>query len=314
MARCSATRHRRWIRRSRNKNAIPKDASSSSDASTPKASTEQTSAIQEDPPNNVSTPQFRFFNLPGEIRNRIYDLIIFDRLHPDFQDSLPPNAPIPIPISLNIVDLRYTSKIFNMELTSRLFMHGASIHLLMMPQPYHQVEIAMSTSKTRMHIRGTCALGTAEVLSSFGDHRFPYKDFNGIPGLFAATWTKCELQLLLRCCAGPHRCNVCRRYDRDAAIFDVTRTLNMLSSAWFVAFSNAPDMSVIITQEGNWLAYNGTRFLEPGDMRPVEFSTVGVATHPVEQYIKRAFPDVRMRIRVVTLRNPSEKDDWDFYL
>jgi hypothetical protein len=98
----------------------------------------------------------------------------------------------------------------------------------------------------------SCPRGTTDIPGSFGRSPRPYQRLTDL-------WPRCHLRLLLRRCAGPHRCAVCARYDWDALLFDFRPVLDTLVAACWASF-NLPVSHVVVTQEGNWLGFEGRRF------------------------------------------------------
>ncbi|OCL13789.1 hypothetical protein AOQ84DRAFT_385150 [Glonium stellatum] len=254
-------------------------------------------------------PKKTFFDLPGEIRNQIYDLLIYNNLPPEFQTALKPNDPIPIPTPRAVLSLRHIARAWDAEYLSRLFAHGASLRINAIPDDRRRLELCWQTSQTRMHLRGSCPRGTTDILGSFGRSPRPYQRFDALPPRIADLWHRCELRLLLRRCSGLQRCTVCARYDWDAAaMFDFRPVLDTLVAACRASF-NLPILQVVVTQEGNWLAFEGRRLLLPAVLADFVVSTEDYAGHAIERYLIEEAPDVSMTIRVITLSNSEEEDD-----
>ena len=85
--------------------------------------------------------------------------------------------------------------------------------------------------------------------------------------------------------------------------------LDTLVAACRASF-NLPVLHVVVTQEGNWLGFEGRRFLAPGVLRGfvLRLSTEDYPGHAVEGYLREEAPGVAMTVRIVTLSNPADEE------
>ncbi|XTI85672.1 hypothetical protein V2W45_1466518 [Cenococcum geophilum] len=190
---------------------------------------------------------------PGEIRNYIYHLLIYASLSPEFQASLKPKDPIPIPISHAVLSLQPITRAWDAEFLSRPFAHGASLRINAIPAACQRLELAWLTSQTRMQLRGT-----TDILGSFGRPTSASTPPPPPPGL-ADLRRRYHLRLLLR--------------------------------------------------QGNWLGFEGRRFLAPGAARDFVLNTEDYPGYAVGRYLREEAPDAAMTVRIVTLSNPADEEE-----
>lgn len=84
--------------------------------------------------------------------------------------------------------------------------------------------------------------------------------------------------------------------------------LDTLVAAYRALF-NLPVLHVVVTQEGDWLGFEGRRFLEPGAARGFVLGSGGYPGYAVERYLKEEAPDAAMTVRIVTLSNLADEEE-----
>lgn len=84
--------------------------------------------------------------------------------------------------------------------------------------------------------------------------------------------------------------------------------LDTLVAACRASF-NLPVLHVVVTQEGNWLGFEGRRFLAPGAARDFVLNTEDYPGYAVGRYLREEAPDAAMTVRIVTLSNPADEEE-----
>jgi len=84
--------------------------------------------------------------------------------------------------------------------------------------------------------------------------------------------------------------------------------LDTLVAACWASF-NLPVLHVVVTQEGNWLGFEGRRFLAPDVARDFVLSSENYPGYTVERYLREEAPDAVMTVRIVTLSNLADEEE-----
>ena len=83
--------------------------------------------------------------------------------------------------------------------------------------------------------------------------------------------------------------------------------LDTLVAACRASF-NLPVLHVVVTQQGDWLGFEGG-FSEPGAARDFVLGSGGYPGYAVERYLKGEAPDAAMMVRIVTLSNLADEEE-----
>jgi hypothetical protein len=249
--------------------------------------------------------------LPGEIRIKIYDTMIYERLHFDHKDKLESKGRMPVPMARGLLELRLVNRQFSNEVFDRFFTWGTTFRLSMIPQLSKAIDVRLDTEYTRKDLGGTCPTGTNNVAGDFGFRLPSFRPLLvGVPPTFADAWKSCQFLLEFRCCKGTHKCNACRTYNWEKVAFDVYPTLKHVIG--YHAFC-LPHLlgDIVITQGQNWLSYKGKKLRAVGEEEDFVVSSEGTNGHELEWDLRTAYNDVKFRVTIKTLCNPEPESYHD---
>ncbi|KAF2812344.1 uncharacterized protein BDZ99DRAFT_474529 [Mytilinidion resinicola] len=253
----------------------------------------------------VDCTEIDFMKFPGEIRNKIYDLVVYERLHMDHQYLLKPKGPLPVPMTDGLLDLRLVGHQFSGEILDRMFTWGATLRLNMIPVLPKALDVRMETESTRKNMRATCPTGTANVAADFGFRLRSYRPLGPVPSVWSNILKNFQIQLLFRRCRHSEKCTACinLNFHKEKLHFDIMPTLRLLMEHHVQYFPNLPLLDIHITQEQNWLSFEGKKLVERGVEEDFVAVSEGSNGNALEWHLRTRYHGTKMKVQIRTMDN-----------
>ncbi|KAF2493412.1 hypothetical protein BU16DRAFT_79352 [Lophium mytilinum] len=246
-----------------------------------------------------------FMKFPGEIRNKVYDLITYERMHMDHQYLLKPKGPLPVPMTDGLLELRLVGRQFSDEVFNRMFAWGATLRLNMIPVLPKGLDVRMETESTRKNMRATCPTGTANIAAEFGFRLRSYRPLGPVPSVWAKVLKNCQIHLLFRRCRNSDRCTACMNlnFHKEKLHFDIMPTLKDLIEYHVECFPDLPLLDVHMVQEQNWLSFEGKKMVERGVEEDFVATSEGSDGNALEWYLRTRYQGIKMKVQIRTMDN-----------